>query len=48
METTTARMIEKNVFMVLKYSLQPSCVRLPIAASIGVITEDRSAARING
>jgi hypothetical protein len=29
METATARMIEKNAFMVLRYSLVPARVRLP-------------------
>jgi hypothetical protein len=29
METTTARMIEKNAFMLLKYSLLTARVRLP-------------------
>jgi len=43
METATARMIEKNVFMVLKVSLPLARVRLPFAA-IGVSNELRAVA----
>jgi hypothetical protein len=44
METATARMIEKNVFMVLKVSLPLARVRLPIFAAIGVSNELRAVA----
>jgi hypothetical protein len=38
METATARMIEKNVFMVLKVSLPPARVRLPFFTAMYVDT----------
>ncbi len=47
METATARMIEKNAFMVLKYSLLPAGVRLPIVAMMRVSNEGRSPVGIN-
>jgi len=48
METATARMMEKNAFMVLKYSLLPARVRLPIVAMMRVSNSDRSPLGIKG